>query len=186
MEIMNTSKRSFHARGFTLIELLVVISLIGVLASVVLASVSDGRVNAQYAVAKEKMKQISDATIISNPSGKSVLQITGNNCSDCVCRSGSYGGPANLKNIPDTNNCMISWTNAITKIDTSSDLIQNHTSYLRDPWGSPYLLDENENEHFAGECVQDSLRTAGQDGEENTADDYIIFLPFRTGDCLGK
>jgi prepilin-type N-terminal cleavage/methylation domain-containing protein len=52
---------SKNINGFTLIELLVVISIIGLLASVVLASVSSARAKARDASRVQEMKQIQTA-----------------------------------------------------------------------------------------------------------------------------
>lgn len=177
MGIMKSSNRNFHAKGFTLIELLVVISIIGIFSSVVLASLNDVRTSALYSSAKTEMKLISDATLLIN-GNQSVMSITGNNCSDCVCRS--Y---PDTRNIPDTDVCVTLWRSAITRVDAATPYINGVEPFMRDPWGSPYMLDENEAEHGPTDCYPDYLFTVGPDGQSFTADDFFVALPLRTVGC---
>ena len=57
---MNKIKKN----GFTLIELLVVVSIIGVLATVVLSSLSDARARSRDARRKADLKNIQSAKIL--------------------------------------------------------------------------------------------------------------------------
>jgi type II secretion system protein G len=50
-----------HRRGFTLIELLVVISIIGLLSSIVLASIKDARLRAEYRATQQGFRSIANA-----------------------------------------------------------------------------------------------------------------------------
>jgi prepilin-type N-terminal cleavage/methylation domain-containing protein len=54
-------KKNFSSRGFTLIELLVVVAIIGLLSSVVMASLNGARTKARDAVRKTELKQIQTA-----------------------------------------------------------------------------------------------------------------------------
>jgi len=58
---MKKKKRLQKSRGFTLIEMLVVIVVIGILATIVLVSVSSGRKKAQATKAKTDMVELSKA-----------------------------------------------------------------------------------------------------------------------------
>lgn len=60
----NKGIMSHSSRGFTLIELLVVISIIGILSSVVLASLNSARALARDAVRKNDLAQIRTALLL--------------------------------------------------------------------------------------------------------------------------
>jgi len=47
----------------------------------------------------------------------------------------------------------------------------------RDPWGSPYGLDENEREGGPTDCRLDTIRSAGPDGLLYTGDDQGYVIP---------
>ena len=156
-------------KGFTLIELLVVISIIGVLATVVLNAVGDARTEAKISKAKMEMNQIVKAiTIAQGESGDYLMTITGSGCS--VCAGGTVAG-LDYRNIPDTHSFYVRWALSISNIETATDgLMLGVSNITRDPWGSPYYLDENEGE--GGGCGYDRLKTYGPDGVINTGDDF--------------
>ena len=171
--------RLTHA-GFTLIELLVVISIIGLIASVVLGSLSDARSAAQYAIVQSDIRLIQNAFMATNEPSMPIRLITGSGCSDCGnCRNPGL----DLRSLDVGDACRERWHRAIDRITAASDLLSDSASLYRDPWGSPYLLDENEGEVAANPCRIDALRSAGADGLRSTADDYIVLLPFRTSVC---
>ncbi|MEO8637657.1 MAG: prepilin-type N-terminal cleavage/methylation domain-containing protein [Candidatus Taylorbacteria bacterium] len=63
----------FGKRGFTLIELLVVISIIGVLASIVMASLITARDKAKIAATKATLSSLKAAVAICNNSGSGLF-----------------------------------------------------------------------------------------------------------------
>ena len=170
-------------KGFSLVELLVVISIIGVLASVVMGSINDARTNAQYSVVKQELKLLHEAALLAEP-GRPLLRATEHHCTMCACRDYGGGGQ-DLRNIAESTACFRNWENALEKLADKSVLLNSDTTsrLLRDPWGSPYLLDENELEYDHNPCRQDWLRSAGVDGIIGTSDDYLIRLPFSTNQC---
>ncbi len=160
-------------KGFTLIELLVVIALIGLLASIVTVSIYQARLKGQYAKTKEDAVQfIKVIQIAQQESGKRLLDITGSGCSDCICRSKI------MRNLPSTDPCYAQWANDLALTQTASaGLVSNTNPLLRDPWGSPYGLDENEREFGPTDCRMDTFSSAGPDGMLYTADDVNYSIP---------
>jgi len=163
------SKRTQRQRSFTLIELLVVIAVIGIVVSIVLVNSTQTRNMARQTKVEDDLLQIQDIIDIArHKQDKVLIQITGSGCSDCPCRD-----DADLKN-PDSA-CLDSMTNAFQKIGAP---------LVKDPWGSPYLIDENELEFGGNPCRQDTFRSAGPDRKYGTGDDITRDMPFYSPQCL--
>jgi prepilin-type N-terminal cleavage/methylation domain-containing protein len=158
-------------KSFTLIELLVVIAIIGLLSSVVLVALKGAKNKARYAQAQQEIKQFTRMAVIAQgETGKTLLRITGSGCSDCVCRG------RNIQSLADSDSCVKNWSNALSKIDAAAS-VGDLAKIGRDPWGSPYGLDENEHEFSSSDCRYDTIRTAGEDGRLGTSDDYAVNIP---------
>jgi len=69
--------KKYSQRGFTLIELLVVIAIIGILSSVVLASLSSARGKAQAVALKASLKSIQPAIAVCNGDSETLLTVAG-------------------------------------------------------------------------------------------------------------
>jgi len=116
--------------GFTLIEILVVVAIIGILASVVLASLGDSRELAQVRKAQADMRNIHTAMeVLFNDTGLYPHQ------QERYCPPRSAGGNEVDLSLPSTG------------------LVGNDGSYpnwsgpyvtsVIDPWGNPYFFDED-------------------------------------------
>jgi len=162
--------------GFTLIELMVVISIIGLFASVVLASVNDARLNAQYTIARANIKQLADLIEFAKGTKLQTLpEITGSFCSECACRNGTVLPTSNIHEYPTSHACFTSYLNIIDILNNSTGGLYTIKNAPIDPWGAPFLFNENEGE--GGVCGMDNLASAGPNGIYYDSDDVIYNIP---------
>lgn len=147
-------------RAFTLIETLVVISVIGLLASVALVGVNSARTKAINTKVSADLVQIQKQIDLARLNrNATLLQITGNGCSDCASR-----GTKVITNTANLTTLLNSWRQI------------GFSASPQDPWKTPYLLDENELEANSTDCRYDSVWSAGPDGINNggIGDDIAI------------
>ncbi|MBU1131235.1 type II secretion system GspH family protein [Patescibacteria group bacterium] len=163
---MSQNKISTNLKGFTLIEVLVVISIIGLLASIVFASLNNARLKAQYAVAYSEMNQFMQMVqyalgeTTNNLWSLTSQVVTLQGCggvSGCMC----WLNYINIRNITEDHLCFTNWQAVINKVAETGSIVENVDHLLRDPWGSPYALQELEQQPG---CGQDRLISAGPDG----------------------
>ena len=148
-------------KGFTLIELLVVVAIIGLLSSVVLASLNTARAKAQTAAVKLEFTQVeAQFDNVRDTKNKVLGAITGSYCTLC---SFNNTQKANAQPSALTGNIAM-WSTL------------GYSSPPVDPWGTPYAFDENELE--GGACVHDNIYSAGPDGIFWTSDDLIYPLMY--------
>ncbi len=195
-------------KAFTLIELLVTIVIIGVLGSISVSTYNNYITNAKITkdvaelsqqISKLKLKRmeyqigtitaqevmeadldvVAKAIYIGREKEKSTLiNITGHTCSDCVCRDENFISPLSA----NAQTCVTRWDEIMAVLKSSTDI---DISFLEtDPWGSPYLVDENEGEFPDNYCRKDTLFSAGPDrlheasGEDAIGDGYSIRLDY--------
>ncbi|MBI4155695.1 MAG: type II secretion system protein [Candidatus Zambryskibacteria bacterium] len=121
--------------GFTLIELLVVVAIIGILSSVVLASLNSARQKGKVAKAQIELRTILQAIIIAQgEQGRPLLVFAPNtNCGQCYCADITSAS------------CINNWRTALSQIQAATNgLISGITNMERDPWGNPYFIDSNQ------------------------------------------
>lgn len=117
--------------AFTLVELLVVITIIGVLSMVIAFAIRQTSSNAKTARKEADLKSILTAIESKRAENTTVLlNVTGDNCSACKCISNGH--------VPTDAVC-------VARMQTTyRNLGFNKTP--TDPWGNPYMIDENERE----------------------------------------
>ncbi len=161
-------------RGFTIIELLIVTAIIGILSGIVISAVSSARTKANKVSAQAKMRQLTNTIQVSaGELGKTLGNITPNNSQGTnnwtgeTCLSYTGGPVRNLKN--STGDCYNDWVAAVDSIANaaSTTLPIKASDFYRDPWGSPFYLDENENTGTFTCQVYDALVSPGPDGIVN-------------------
>ena len=160
-----------YSQGFSLIELLVVVGMISMIASFILASLQDARLDAQYTKARMEIKQI-EGLITTAKLQKQVTtqQLTGSFCTECTCRD-----KGNIHDLAPTDTCTTNYVSTMTKLNNSTNGFFILKTMPKDPWGSPYLINENEGEvgFPGGTCYTDSIASAGPNGLYYDTDDVV-------------
>lgn len=177
--------RPAHNMGFTLIELLVVISAISLLASVVIAAVTTARTKAMSQKAMTDMYTFSKVVgFAQGESGKTLLEMSTDGGATLAACSGckvECANPKVLKNISASDACYVEWTKVIAGVKMNAgNLGDSLDGMRRDPWGSPYMIDQNQGE--GGACNAwntDIILSVGPDGIKATLDDisYEEYMP---------
>jgi len=173
--------------GFTLVEMMIVIAIVGLLAAIVIGSIGESRSSAQSAVALNQMETIAKALVVAG-SPQPLSSITGSLCTMCSCRDLPTGTDLGTLEDYEVNSpqrtCLNRWESAINAIAANSSYISDPSQFYRDPWGSPYFIDENELEFPPpGECRPDNIRSVGPDRIWGTGDEIDLRFPFRTITC---
>lgn len=172
-------QRRIGQKAFTLIEVLVVISIIGLLSVVVMIAIRSARTQASLTRLQADAKSI--LTQVNLVRTTDLISYTGNSCTMCFF---------------DTVNKVNSQSAMIVQLNNSWTAIGFAASPM-DPYGSPYLLDENEDQFPGDPCQYDTVYSAGTNGiwegwgtydpdtlvpgipvQTGAGDDYVFALDF--------
>jgi prepilin-type N-terminal cleavage/methylation domain-containing protein len=173
--------------AFTLVELLVVISIIGILSSIGSGAFGQIRNNAKKARAQQELNQIARAIdTAKQESGKLLFDMSGNvNPSGYTASrySADFSRSTNcLSEIGNTRDdwiaCQAEWINILNSIaNHTNGAFDNLSMFGTDPWGRPYLIDENEGVNNTL-CFADIVMSTGPNGEHDGVDDIYGTIPF--------
>ena len=138
--------------GFTIVELLIVIVVIGILAAISVVAYNGIKDRAQKQKIQADLSTLDRAIRAAQVNtGNTFRVITGvpsGTASPCAAKTAG----TDLAALPKTDAC---WTEYIATLNDISDASGANVRSLVDPWGRPYLIDENENETGPTYCVQD-------------------------------
>lgn len=167
---MNFKKYKLKSKGFTLIELLIVIAIVGLLSSIVLASLNIARQKARIARAEIDLNQILKAMLLyEHDIGE--LPRRGDNCSEIYCCAGFPPGDI------DDPGCVAEWVSTMSALTANDgpgwDGPYISSVILKDPWGHHYLYDDN---YVNANCAESWIRSAGPDETADTVDDIRISI----------
>lgn len=110
--------------------------------------------------AEKTLHELSGLFSVALQSGVLLEYVTGRNCSECPCRG------QDLIYLPNVNVCVQQWEEAVMRLFQLLKIQGSAVpvSFLRDPWNSPYAINEN----------AASIRSAGPDGVLYTLDDLAV------------
>ena len=172
----------FEARALWRVRTLLVICVVFLTASILLGDVM-ARKRREFAAMVTLLRERAEASIALGDLSKMALAakkaedkplfvITGENCSLCGCEG------RDLRTLAPGDVCRRKWDATRTRLGRAAGASPRLlTALARDPWGSPYLLNENEGESPDFPCLPDTIASAGANGLFGDADDLTVTVP---------
>lgn len=129
--------------GFTIVELLIVIVVVAILASLSVAAYGGIQKRARDVKIEHDMVQIEKAIKLArlNEGGVPLKELTGSIGTAANCVEEPDG--TDLAALPRTHLC---WGDYNATMQIISDASGMDVTEMVDPWGRPYMIDENESE----------------------------------------
>lgn len=128
--------------------------VIGILAAITIVSFNGVTKRAQEAKITEDLSQLDKAVTIARESTMKVMgQVTGSFSTGSGC-SGKPSGTDLAALNKATDSCWTIYERTLANITAASGI---NVENLVDPWGRPYLIDENEGEGSNTNCTRDSI-----------------------------
>ena len=147
---MNRTSRH-SVKGFTIVELLIVIVVIAILAAISVVAYTGVQDRARQSKVRSDIAQLTRAIVLARESQSKVLgDITGSYGSGQPCWNKASG--TDLAALPTSDNCWVRYNSFLATVSDASGV---NVRSIVDPWGRPYLIDENEAE--TATCYKDTV-----------------------------
>ncbi len=138
-----------RSTGFTIVELLIVIVVIAVLAAITVVAYNGIQQRSQNAKIDADIASLNKAIQAARVATNNVLRdITlaggstpGNTASPCITKTAGTDLATLSKT---TDGCWTTYLASLQRISTASGI---NVANITDPWGRPYMIDENEGEN---------------------------------------
>jgi len=140
--------------GFTIVELLIVIVIIAILSGLVISTFVGIQDRARTSKIQDDLTTLSKAIEAARvATGKTLAQISWRDATAYGCASEASGTDLAALN-KNTSNCWVFYRSTLNNISTAGGV---NVRNLKDPWGRPYLIDENEGVSAATPCRPDEI-----------------------------
>lgn len=141
------------AYGFTIVELLITIVVVAVIAAVTVVGYTGFQDRARRSKMDSDIKTIVNAIQLARINNAQNLRyITGYTYTAGPCVSHPSG--TNLAALPNNDPCITTYLSSLNAISAASGV---QLGDVRDPWGRPYFIDENESETGPSYCTKDTV-----------------------------
>lgn len=168
-------------QGFTIVELLIVIVIIAILAAVSVVAYTGVQQRAQASkIASDQANLTKAISLARTNTSQTLLVITGDNFTGSSCRIKAAG--TDLASLPTTDDCWIDYLDSLDEISVASGMdVRN----VVDPWGRPYMIDENEGEAGPTYCFSDWIAVYRIPFPGNVhVFDYVKYVPLSMSACV--
>lgn len=139
--------------GFTIVELLIVIVVIAILSAIIIVAYNGAQTRARDSKIQSDISQLQKAILAARiQESKPLYNITNNGYTANYCNSSPAGTDLADRSIGGVNTCWNHYENFLNTVSNASNM---NIRGIKDPWGRPYRIDENENENNDGRCTRD-------------------------------